>query len=194
MKKKLTVRNMVMIALFAAILCVSAYISIPLPNGSHITFLNFIVMIVSLIFGWQEAGLIVLVWLLLGAVGVPVFIGGNAGLGYLIGPYGGYSVGFLVVAILLPLIRGKKYNRIYYTIISVIGAILVDVVGAAWWMVVGSLSLKQALLAGVVAFLPLDLVKAVVAAQIVPVFRKLMPADVDKDNNRTKNENGEVGK
>ena len=89
-------RTLVIMALFAAVLCVSAYISIPLPTGSHITFLNFIVLLIALIFPMQQASLITLVWLLLGAVGVPVFIGGNAGISYLLSGWGGYSFSFIV--------------------------------------------------------------------------------------------------
>ena len=91
MTQKIATKSLVTMALFAGMLCVSAYISVPLPNGSHITFLNFMVMLIAFLFPATESGLIVLVWLLLGAVGLPVFIGGSAGLGYLISPYGGYS-------------------------------------------------------------------------------------------------------
>lgn len=180
MKQQFTVRNMVLIALFTAILSVSVYLSVPLPNGSHITFFNFVVMIIILIFPLRDASVIILIWLLLGAVGVPVFVSGNAGPGYLFSPYGGYNFGFLVAAIVIPLIRGKKYNRISYTIISLLGALLVDIIGAVWWMVLGNLTLKQAIFMGVLAFLPLDCVKAVIAAQIVPVFRKIMPTDINE--------------
>ena len=80
-KTSFEAKSLVILALFAALLCVSAYISIPLPNGSHITALNFVVTIIALVFPLQQSLLISLVWLLLGAVGVPVFIGGGAGVG-----------------------------------------------------------------------------------------------------------------
>ena len=54
-------QSLVTIALMAAVLCVSAYISIPLPNGSHITALNFIVMLVALVFSIRESFLINLI-------------------------------------------------------------------------------------------------------------------------------------
>lgn len=52
----------------------SAYISIPLPTGAHITFLNFIVLLIALVFPWQDSLVITLLWLVLGAIGIPVFI------------------------------------------------------------------------------------------------------------------------
>lgn len=171
---KFNTRSLVIMALFAAILCVSAYISIPLPTGSHITFLNFMVLLIAFIFPLQQSALITLIWLLLGAVGVPVFIGGSAGIGYLTSGWGGYSFAFLIIAILVPLVRGKEYNRISYTILSILAALLIDVIGALWLMVVTEISVKQAFLMGFLPFLPLDLLKAIVVAQIVPQFRKIV--------------------
>ncbi len=170
-KKTFTTQNLVTMAMFAAILCISAYLSIPLPNGSHITLLNFTITLIALLFPVSQSFCIVLVWLLLGSVGVPVFIGGNAGFGYLLGNYGGYSFAFLLVAILIPLLSGKKYNRIRATIVAIFSVILVDLIGMFQWMILGHLSLTEAFIAGFVSFIGLDLVKAVIAAQIVPAFR-----------------------
>ncbi len=75
-------QSLVTIALMAAVLCVSAYISIPLPNGSHITALNFIVMLVALVFSIRESFLINLIWFLLGLLGLPVLIGGASRISY----------------------------------------------------------------------------------------------------------------
>lgn len=174
MTQKIATKSLVTMALFAGMLCVSAYISVPLPNGSHITFLNFMVMLIAFLFPATESGLIVLVWLLLGAVGLPVFIGGSAGLGYLISPYGGYSFAFLIVAILIPLLRGKEYHRIRVTAVAIASVIFVDLFGAAWWMLLGHLGAKEAFVLGFLPFIVLDLVKAVVVAQIVPAFRRIV--------------------
>lgn len=174
MKSQYSTRNLVTMALFAAILCVSAYISVPLPNGSHITFLNFILLIIALLFPASQSFLISLVWLLLGAVGIPVFISGAAGIGYLMSAWGGYNFGFIFVTFFIPLIRPKQYKRIIYTILAILGAVLINLIGMFWLMVVGELSLKAAFLQGFVTFIPLDLVKAIVAAQIIPAFRRII--------------------
>lgn len=173
MNSKITTRSLVVMALFAAILCVSAYISIPLPAG-HITFLNFVVMLIAFIFPLNQSVTILLVWLLLGAVGVPVFISGSAGISYLASGWGGYSIAFVIIAALVPLLRSKEYNRVYYTILAIAAAILVDLFGATWLMLFTGLSIKQAFLTGVLPFIPLDLIKAVVVAQLVPQFRRIV--------------------
>lgn len=170
---KFSTRSLVTMALFAAILCVSAYISIPLPAG-HITFLNFVVLLIALLFPLKESATIVLVWLLLGSVGIPVFISGNAGFAYLISGWGGYSVSFLIVAALLPLLRGKEYHRIYYTILAISASLFVDVFGAVWLKGFTGITVRQAILTGIVPFIPLDLLKSIVVAQIVPQFKRLI--------------------
>ncbi|MCD7825961.1 MAG: biotin transporter BioY [Clostridiaceae bacterium] len=170
-KETFSTRSLVTMAMFAAILCVSAYISIPLPNGSHITALNFVMTIIALSFPLAQSFFIALLWILLGAVGIPVFIGGNAGIGYLFGNLGGFSFALLLTAILLPLLCRRKYNRIYFTGIAIASAIFVDLFGSIWYMLLSGTPLPASLLVCFLPFIPLDLLKAVAAAQIVPQFR-----------------------
>lgn len=174
-KQAFSTRTTVTMALFAAILCISAYISIPLPipGSPHITMLNFMILLIALLFPLSQSFLIIFLWMLLGTLGIPVFIAGGAGIGYLASAWGGYTVSFLAVAILLPLCRSKKYNRIYYTILAIAGALLIDFLGMLWLKAFNGIDWKTAFLTGFVSFLPLDLIKAVVAAQIIPAFRRI---------------------
>lgn len=173
-KPSISTRSMVIIAMFTAILCISAYLSIPLPNGSHISVVNFTLLLIALSFPLEQSFFITLLWLLIGSVGIPVFPAGVAGFGYLISHLGGYALSFLPVAILAPLLRGKKYHRIRYTAVSILSALLIDAFGMFQWMLLGHISLEQAFFAGFLPFLPLDLVKAVIAAQIIPAFQYLL--------------------
>ncbi len=171
---QLSTRCLVIMAMFAAVLCVSAYISIPLPNGTHITALNFIITLIVLTFPVGQALAIVLVWLLLGITGIPVLVGGNAGIGYILGPYGGYSVSFVLIAIFIPLLCRRKYNPLYFSAFAILSAVAVDLTGTFWIMAVSKVSFKAAFIAGFIPFIALDIIKAIVAAQIVPKLRKLV--------------------
>ena len=115
-----------------------------------------------------------LIWFLLGLLGLPVLIGGASGIGYVLGPWGGYSIAFLIVAALVPLICTRRYNRVLYTIIAILSAAFVDLFGSIWMMVVSDIALVPALVAGFLPFIVLDVVKAVIAAQIVPQIRKIV--------------------
>ena len=176
MKKTFKTSELVIMAFFTAILCVSAYISIPIGIAS-ITLLNFIILLIAFVFPLRDSLIIVILWMIMGACGIPVFIMGHSGVGYLLGVTGGYTWAFLVVTIYLGLVKGKQYSRLKYTIHAIIASILVDLVGMIWWMVLGKLTLKSAFLMGFVPFIPLDMVKSVVAAQICPVFTRLLPQD-----------------
>jgi biotin transport system substrate-specific component len=172
-KKTFSTTSLVLMALFVAILSASAYVSIPIGTA-HITLLNFIILLIGMIFPLQNSVIIVGIWMIMGAVGIPVFVGGNASLGYLLGPLGGYTVSFLVAVIFLGLTRGKDYSRIRYTIIGILAAVIIDLIGTAWWKFAGNISWGKAFIAGFLPFILLDLIKAVVAAQIVPAFRKII--------------------
>lgn len=170
----LSTQILVTMAMFTAVLCISAYLSIPLPNGTHITLLNFITTLIVLIFPMGQAALIILTWLLLGCVGVPVFAGGSSGIGYLISPIGGYNFAFLVTAILTPLLCGKNYNRIRTTLAALFSVILVDLMGTLQMMILSDMTFLKAFVAGFLPFIVLDIAKAIVAAQLVPTFRRVL--------------------
>ncbi|MBR4758524.1 MAG: biotin transporter BioY [Lachnospiraceae bacterium] len=172
-------------AMFAAILSVSAFISIPLPfpGAPHITLQNFCILLIALLFPWDQALMIVITWLLLGIVGVPVFIGGKAGIGYLASnPWGGYTLAFLPAILMMAYLRGKEYGRVRYTIVSVLGAVLIDALGMVYlrFYPQSGYNWTMAVTAGFFAFLPLDMIKAAVAAQIVPAFRRIRAAEHGK--------------
>ena len=122
--------------------------------------------------------MIIITWLLLGSIGLPVFAAGGAGIGFIISPKVGYYLGFLLSAIFIGITKGKKYSRIRYTVISIISVIIVNLCGTVILSLssLGSenaLSLKNYLIAGFLAFIPLDIIKAVIAAQITPKVKQL---------------------
>lgn len=178
-QKRLDTHAIVLIAMFAAILCISAYISIPLPlaGSPHITIQNFVVLFIALLFPAGHAFLIVCVWMLLGMIGLPVFVAGASGIGYLGSAWGGYTVSFLLVSLVLPALRGRKYTRIRYTIVAMAGVLLIDLCGMLWlksFVSDGYETWRAVFLTGFVPFLPMDVIKAVIVAQIMPAFRKIM--------------------
>jgi biotin transport system substrate-specific component len=172
-----TTREIVTMAMFAAILCISAYISIsiPVPGSPHVTLLNFVILLIALLFPMYQSLTIIAVWMILGIIGIPVFIGGASGIGYLLSAWGGYTVSYLFVAAGLPLLTGKKYSRIRYTILAIVGALFIDLFGMVWLKMLNGLSWEAAFLTGFVVFLPLDMLKSVVVAQIIPAFKRIMP-------------------
>ena len=174
MKKNNKTLRLVFIAMFAAILCVSAYISIPLPpTGYKLTALNFVITLIALTFDWKDSFTTCLVWFALGLVGVPVFIGGEAGIGYILKPTGGFTIAFLFVALFLPLFCSKWKGRLALTLAGIGSAVFVDLFGTVYLMFGLDCSFGKAFLVGFVPFIVVDIIKTVVAAQIAPSLRKI---------------------
>lgn len=160
-------------AMFAALLCISAYISIPLPNGTHITFLNFFVTIIVILFSPIQAFSIIGCWMLLGIIGLPVFTGGISGIGYLLGPYGGYNFAFLISAILIPVIFRRFYKHTAAFYISALTCVIfIDLFGALWWMFYADISIKTAFISGFLVFIPFDTIKVFPAAKLALILKR----------------------
>ena len=93
--KKISIKNMTLAALFAAVVTVCSQISIPMPSGVPITLQTFAIALCGYVLGWQLSLVSVAVWMLLGAAGVPVFSNFRGGMGVLLGMTGGFIFGFL---------------------------------------------------------------------------------------------------
>lgn len=109
-KKPFPVRQMVLTGLLSAILCVLSILEIPMPTGVPITLQTFAVALCGYVMGWKTGAFSAALYVLLGAIGVPVFSGMSGGAGFLIGPTGGFLFGFPVLAALCGL-GIEKYGR-----------------------------------------------------------------------------------
>lgn len=117
---KWTTRDMTKMALCVAILCVTSFLVVPLPFTPIVISLHTIaVNIIGLILSPVQAGVTVLIYLLMGLIGLPVFSAGTAGPGKLFGPTGGFYFGFLFAAIAISLLRGKKISMKRYAFVSI---------------------------------------------------------------------------
>lgn len=166
--------EMTKMALMVAMNCVSAYIIIPLPFSlSPLALQTLIVNLTGYVLNAKQAFMTMLVYLLVGLAGVPVFTGGSAGPGKLFGPTGGYIIGFLVTAVFLAYFKGEKYNFKRYALLGcVIGIPLIYVFGVVQLKLITSMPWDKAILTGALPFIPLDIVKCLAAAVIAgPINR-----------------------
>lgn len=166
--------EMTKMALMVAMNCVSAYIIIPLPFSlSPIALQTMIVNLTGYVLNAKQAFMTMLVYLLVGLAGVPVFTGGSAGPGKLFGPTGGYIIGFLFTAVFLAYFRGEKYSFKRYALLGcVIGIPLIYVFGVVQLKLITGMDWDKAILTGALPFIPLDIVKCLAAAVIAgPINR-----------------------
>ena len=166
--------EMTKMALMVAMNCVSAYIIIPLPFSlSPLALQTLIVNLTGYVLNAKQAFMTMLVYLLVGLAGVPVFTGGSAGPGKLFGPTGGYIIGFLFTAVFLVYFRGEKYSFKRYALLGcVIGIPLIYVFGVVQLKLITGMGWDKAIMTGALPFIPLDIVKCLAAAVIAgPINR-----------------------
>lgn len=160
-----------MVALMSAVLCLMGPLSIPI-GPVPISLTNLALYLVLYILGWKMGTLAYLVYLLIGLVGVPVFSGFSGGPMKLFGPTGGYLIGFLPMAVLLGLFLEKHFRRRLLCILLLEAATWIPyLMGTVWLSMSTGMSFFAALTVGVLIFLPVDLIKMVLAALIGPILR-----------------------
>lgn len=159
-------KNMALCGLFSAILAVCAWISVPLGD-MMITLQTFGIFLALGLLGGKRGSLSVLVYLILGAVGAPVFSGFRGGLGALLGTTGGYIFGFMLTSLVYWLITAIKDTPITRLIAMVLGLLLCYGCGSWWYMTrylsSGDLTLSMVLLKCVVPYLIPDGIKLALA-------------------------------
>ena len=161
------------IALMAAVLCILAPISIPIPVSSvALTLATFALYLMAYILKPKQALAAVGIYLLLGAAGLPVFSGYMAGISRFAAPGGGYLIGYLF----LVGISGWFIQKYSHTAIQISGMFLGTLVmyslGTFWLAFSTDISFFTALPAGILIFLPLDIIKIIFASYIGKKIQK----------------------
>ncbi len=177
--KKFSVQALTRMSLCAALLCVSAFISIPLPFTTiPFTAQTIAIVLTGLLLTPKQAAGAVGVYLMMGACGLPVFSGGAGGLGKLFGPTGGFIFGFLLIAPLIAWLKGNRNQFWRLAVVSIlIGLPLLYLCGALWMMFSLKISFPAALASGVLPFIPLDLLKCLLAALIAKTLNQTILRD-----------------
>ncbi len=188
MNQKFSVQELTTMALLAALLCVSSYISIQLPfSAAPITAQTLIVNLIALLLKPKKAGITVGIWILLGLVGLPVFSGGKGGFGVLAGPTGGYIIGYLVAVMIIALIRGNKNKAIRNMISTIaVGIPVIYVIGVPWLKVVAGLDWKAAVITGLLPFIAGDIVKAIASVYIAKPLYKVVNVEYNERKKTSK--------
>ncbi len=171
-EKETKLRSMTMIALFTAIISILAQITIPLPL-IPITGQTLAIGLAATILGSRYGTISTLLYMVIGAAGVPVFTQMTAGLGVIFGPTGGFIVGFIPTTFAIGLILEKTRFTITNAIIAnIIGMFITLTFGTIWLKFIASLSWQGAFMSGFVPFLIVGVIKACLAGWIGIVVRQ----------------------
>lgn len=170
-KEQLKLRTMIVTALFAAIIGVLAQITIPLPLVP-ITGQTLAIGLAATILGSRYGTVAVILYLIIGSAGVPVFAEFSGGISKLIGPTGGFLVGFLPATFVIGFYMEKfGYTYRHAIVANIIGMLITLAFGTAWLKISAQLSWTAALASGFTPFLIVGVIKAMLASWIGIVLR-----------------------
>ena len=158
----------VLVVVFSAFVALTAQVSLPLLPVP-LTLQTLGVLFTGAVLGSKRGTLALLLYVAEGGIGLPVFAGGLSGIGVLIGPTGGYLVGFIVAAGIVGLLAERGWDRrlIWAALAMVVGNLVIYAFGVAWLTVIVG-DLRTALIQGMLIFIIGDLIKIVVAALALP--------------------------
>ena len=186
--KKLTTYQLTLIAVMAAVICVLSPISLAIPvSPVPISLGSMAVYLAVTVLGAKLGTLSTLIYLLLGLVGLPVFAGYIGGAEKLFGPTGGYLIGYIFLALIAGSFVGRfvenKWKNIAFAAVGMIlGTIVLYLIGTAWLAYSAGMEFQAALWAGVIPFIPGDLVKMVIAVLLGSAVRaRLLQAGILKN-------------
>ncbi len=195
--KLLTVKNMAFISVMAALICVAAPFTVPMPGSVPISLATFAIYLAGGLLGAKKGTLAVLIYVLLGAVGLPVFSGGTGGFGKLFGVTGGYIVGYIPCVLLTGIFvdlffrrnmlkksAGKGIRRVIGWVGAVwavpagmvLGTAALYAFGTVWFMIARGAAFEVAMASCVIPFLPGDAIKIVCASAISVALRDRLAA------------------
>ena len=169
--KNIKTQNITLIALMSAILCIIGPFVIPI-GMVPMSLTNLVIYLTIILLDKKRATISVAVYLLIGFVGLPVFAGFTGGAGKLLGPTGGYLMGYLVLSLVAGMIL-EKVERAKMLALSM-GTIGLYLIGTLWLMFQSKLSFMSALTVGVLPFVVFDVIKILIAVVLGNSIRKSM--------------------
>lgn len=175
------VQKICLISIFTALMCVLAPISIPIEPVA-ITLATLALYLIGAVFPCKISCPIVLVYLLLGLVGMPIFSKFQGGPQVLFGPTGGYLIGYIPCVIIESLLIGRFKNKVWmYPIAMVLGTIVLYAFGTGWFLIYGNgkYDFLKALMLCVVPFLLGDALKIAAATLMGYRLRKFVSKQME---------------
>ncbi len=180
-------RGLAISATFAALISVSALVSIPITpiTPVPITLQVLAIYLTTTILGPVYGALACMIYLVIGAMGLPVYAGATSGVSVLLGPTGGYLFSYPIAAFLGGLVsrrrsKSRKSDMVRVSVASAVALIVIYAMGVAWLGAYLRIDLSKALLLGAIPFIPVDVAKAIVAIPIalrVRWTRVLLPVN-----------------
>lgn len=173
-----TTKELVLGGMFAALLAAISQISLPMPTGMPITIQVFGVALIGVVLGWRLGLLSAITYILIGAVGLPVFANFRGGFGTMAGLTGGYIWSWPIMAALSgirPRTGSTRLNTLIVIGTSLLGLAVAETIGCLQWAALsGDMTVEAVFAYAMVAFIPKDIILTVIAVVVGQPLRKLI--------------------
>ena len=174
-------KRLTRIALMAALISVLAPVSVPLAGEVPVSLATFAVMLAGCALGAKDGAAAAAVYLLLGAIGIPVFAGYTSGFSILFGVTGGFLFGYIVLAMICGYVYRKfgsaakgKMKFVWMTAAMLLGNLVLYTLGVIWFVFVTQYPLSVAMTACVIPFIPGDILKMILVNAVIPGLEKVI--------------------
>lgn len=170
-------RMMTEVALMAAVLCILGPLALPV-GPVPISLATLGVLLAAYILGPLKGTASCLIYLALGAVGLPVFSGFQGGLAKIAGPTGGYLLGYIFLALIAGWFIHRFYDKVWLQLVGMcLGTAVLYAFGTLWLAHVAGLTFMEALAAGVLPFIAGDVIKMVISIVLGRAVNARLKAD-----------------
>jgi len=173
-QKSISTYDICIIAVFTAIIAVMAQIVIPMPYGVPMTMQTLAIMLAGVLLGVKRGTIVVLLYVLIGAIGAPVFAAMTGGPGTVFGPTGGFILSFPILALSVGL-GADQNNKLWLWSGLIIGVSINYLSGAAYFSIITSNTFQTSLKVCVLPFIPTDIIKILIAGLLGIKIRSLIP-------------------
>ena len=173
--KLFTVKNMCYVGLFTAVIAIMAQISIPMPLGVPMTMQTFAITLAAIILGAKLSTISSLIYILLGAIGLPVLAGFSGGISKFVGPTGGFLISFPIMAFIIGYaVDHRSAFKGAFVVGLIAGTVVNYIVGIAMFCILTQSSVAVGFTACVLPFIPTAIIKAILASLIgFPIRKRL---------------------
>ncbi len=168
-------RDLVYMAICTALICICSWITI--PGTIPFTLQTLAIFITLGLLGWKKGTISILIYIILGIIGLPVFSYFNSGIGAILGPTGGYIIGFIFAGLIYGILSYFIKNENVLNILGFISGLLICyLIGTIWFYYVysanNSISFVSVIMMCVIPFIAPDILKILLAIFVVKNVKK----------------------
>jgi len=175
-KERIKTRDITVIAFFVALTAICAQIAIPMPGGVPMSLQTWAVLFSGIFLGSKKGALAILIYVLLGAIGIPVFANFGAGIGRILGPGGGFILSFPLMSYIAGLgleVKAEKKSKIILLVALTTAIIANFLCGMVFFTFIMEVSFGVAFATVVLPFIPLAVIEIIVILGISDKLRGL---------------------